>query len=117
MNNPLVPLDRAKAAATAGLDDAGANGGSIPPQGSTYDEIASGLVTLADCDGEFKLNWRVLGNALDYLGGLEITKRPAPGQIWSHGPESVVFQWPDRFETITVNDIITQSRTQYAKSV
>ena len=34
MNNPLVPLDRAKAAATGGLDDGWHNGGSIPSQGS-----------------------------------------------------------------------------------
>src|ERR1700743_92587 len=36
MNNPLVPLDRAKAAATGGLDDGWHNGGSIPPQGSAF---------------------------------------------------------------------------------
>jgi hypothetical protein len=37
---PPVPLDRAKAAATGGFDDAGTNGGSIPSRGSNFETEA-----------------------------------------------------------------------------
>lgn len=52
MNNPLVPLDRAKGAPTGGLDDAGANGGSIPSQGSHFEKKIAWLEGLLEASSE-----------------------------------------------------------------